>query len=208
MPRFEFKLPDIGEGVSEGEIVGWLVHVGDSINENQDMVEVMTDKATVTIGAPKAGKVLELRGAEGDTIPVGTVLVVLDVAGDSAPAAARPAAKPAEKKVAGTVASAVGDLKDVLPGMPRSPRIVEEEPEVVNDKPLASPATRKFAREAGIDLRRVRATGDGGGRVTRAKTSKSTRNRKMAAPRRHPRAACTTRSPSDRSRAKRTAKTP
>src|SRR5882724_12945038 len=103
MSRFEFKLPDIGEGVSEGEIVGWLVHVGDTVSENQDMVEVMTDKATVTIGAPKPGKVVELRGGEGDVVPVGTVLVVLDVGGDSASSAAKPspsaerAAQPAAK---------------------------------------------------------------------------------------------------------------
>src|ERR1700761_3003982 len=104
MSRFEFKLPDIGEGVSEGEIVGWLVHVGDSISENQDMVEVMTDKATVTIGAPKSGKVVEIRGGEGDTVPVGSVLVVLDVGAEGgasqskAPASAPQQPKPAPAK--------------------------------------------------------------------------------------------------------------
>ena len=85
MSRFEFKLPDIGEGVTEGEIVSWLVHVGDAIAENQDMVEVMTDKATVTIGAPKAGKVVEIRGGEGDVMPVGAVLVVLEHRGRFGP---------------------------------------------------------------------------------------------------------------------------
>src|SRR5688572_741262 len=81
MARLEFKLPDIGEGVTEGEIVSWLVKVGDAVTENQDMVEVMTDKATVTIGSPKAGMIAELRGKEGDTVPVGQVLVVLDLEG-------------------------------------------------------------------------------------------------------------------------------
>jgi pyruvate dehydrogenase E2 component (dihydrolipoamide acetyltransferase) len=166
MSRFEFKLPDIGEGVSEGEIVGWLVHVGDTVSESQDMVEVMTDKATVTIGSPKAGKIVEVRGSEGDVVPVGSVLVVLDVAGDAAAsAAARPAPKSAPPPPPGaTVASAVGDLKDVLPGMPGTPRIVEDD--YSNEKPLASPATRKLARERGVDLRRVRPTGEAG-RVTR-----------------------------------------
>jgi pyruvate dehydrogenase E2 component (dihydrolipoamide acetyltransferase) len=192
MSRFEFKLPDIGEGVSEGEIVGWLVHVGDAVTENQDMVEVMTDKATVTIGAPKPGKVVEIRGGEGDVVPVGTVLVVLDVAGESAPASSTKAAerssqsnaKPAPATAPATsakaaptnaaeasagkspsvVASAVGDIKDDLPGVPKAPR--ETEGDYRNDKPLASPATRKLARERGIDLRRVRPSGDGG-RVTR-----------------------------------------
>ena len=65
MSKFEFKLPDIGEGVTEGEIVNWLVDVGDSVGEDQDLVEVMTDKATVTIGAPKAGSIVELRGNPG-----------------------------------------------------------------------------------------------------------------------------------------------
>ena len=97
MSKFEFKLPDIGEGVTEGEIVNWLAGVGDSVKEDQDMVEVMTDKATVTIGAPKAGKIAELKGEVGDVVPVGQVLVVLDLEGNGAeksPAAA-PAAKPA-----------------------------------------------------------------------------------------------------------------
>src|SRR6188768_4511256 len=93
MSKFEFKLPDIGEGVAEGEIVNWLVNDGDSVSENQEMVEVMTDKATVTIGAPKTGKVTERRYKVGDTVPVGDVLVVLEVGGDDA--AASPAAAPA-----------------------------------------------------------------------------------------------------------------
>jgi pyruvate dehydrogenase E2 component (dihydrolipoamide acetyltransferase) len=181
MSRFEFKLPDIGEGVTEGEIVGWLVHVGDAISENQDMVEVMTDKATVTIGAPKDGKVVEIRGSEGDVVPVGSVLVVLDVGGGdsvsarpaSVPAAAKPAkSTPAAAPAApggATVASAVGDLKDVLPGLPNTPRIVDDD--YRTEKPLASPATRKLARELGVDLTRVRPTGDGG-RITREDVEK------------------------------------
>ena len=92
MAKFEFKLPDIGEGVAEGEIVNWLVQAGDDIAENQEMVEVMTDKATVTIGAPKAGKVSELRFKVGDTVPVGQVLIVLDLGGAEAPAAPQQAA--------------------------------------------------------------------------------------------------------------------
>ena len=62
MTRWEFKLPDIGEGVAEGEIVNWLVQLGEQVQENQPLVEVMTDKATVTITSPKPGKVIELRG--------------------------------------------------------------------------------------------------------------------------------------------------
>ena len=78
MSKLEFKLPDIGEGVTEGEIVSWLVAAGDKLDQDQDMVEVMTDKATVTIGAPSAGVVSEIRAQVGDTVPVGQVIVVLD----------------------------------------------------------------------------------------------------------------------------------
>ena len=113
MSKFEFKLPDIGEGVTEGEIVSWLVAVGDEVAEDQEMVEVMTDKATVTIGAPQAGKIAELCGGEGDVIPVGNTLVVFDLAGGAAPAAKseEPAPAPVE-----SVATAVGDIKEELPG--------------------------------------------------------------------------------------------
>src|SRR6187549_3820981 len=95
MAKFEFKLPDIGEGVAEGEIVNWLVQEGDAVAENQEMVEVMTDKATVTIGAPKAGKVSERRFKVGDTVPVGQILVVLELEGGGAAPAAAPAPAPA-----------------------------------------------------------------------------------------------------------------
>jgi pyruvate dehydrogenase E2 component (dihydrolipoamide acetyltransferase) len=137
------------------------------------MVEVMTDKATVTIGAPKPGKVLELRAQEGDVVPVGNVLVVLDLegGGDSQPAAPAEAAAPAPSAAPkaeaepaqsneGTAASAVGDIREELPGTSQIPSGYH------NDKPLAAPATRKLARELDVDLRRVPPSG-AAGRVTR-----------------------------------------
>lgn len=189
MSKFEFKLPDIGEGVSEGEIVNWLAGVGDSVKEDQDLVEVMTDKATVTIGAPKAGKIAELKGEVGDVIPVGQVLVVLDVEGNGAekspaapPAAAKQAAEapkqeaskpspaaparpaaPEPRAARETKASAVGDIKEELPGMAPAP---EANGAYFNDKPLAAPATRKLARELEVDLRNVQPSGPNQ-RVTR-----------------------------------------
>ena len=178
MANFEFKLPDIGEGVAEGEIVGWLVKPGDWVNEGQDMVEVMTDKATVTIGAPKTGRVAQVNGAVGDTMPVGSVLVIIDLdgpapesRGDSAPksvpvAAPAPKAAPAAKpKTAdeGPVASAVGDIRTSLPGLNLGTAAGPQPAQVhVNDRPLAAPATRKLARELGVDLKRVEATGKSG----------------------------------------------
>ncbi len=202
MAKFEFKLPDIGEGVTEGEIVNWLVKVGDSLASDQDMVEVMTDKATVTIGSPKAGTVTELRGKVGDVVPVGNVMIVLEVSEGAAPsvpaasatASAAPAtasAAPATASAAPATASAapataapqaspadsgttaVGDIRDQLPGMSASAPAAgatAAKPAAVsayfNDKPLAAPATRKYAREAGVDIRQVSPSG-AAGRITR-----------------------------------------
>jgi pyruvate dehydrogenase E2 component (dihydrolipoamide acetyltransferase) len=197
MSKFEFKLPDIGEGVSEGEIVNWLVKVGDGVKEDQDLVEVMTDKATVTIGAPKAGKISELKGDVGDVVPVGQVLVVFDVEGGGASAEAKPApqpeakeakpeakeprveakeSKPAAKENKENRASAVGDIKDDLPGMrPPAPAdrgqldrggATQSNGAYFNEKPLAAPATRKLARELDVDLRKVQPSGPND-RVTR-----------------------------------------
>ena len=105
----EFKLPDIGEGVAEGEIVQWLVNAGDEVAEFQPVVEVMTDKATVEIPAPAAGTIGELRAAPGDVVPVGTVIFTLESGGaPAAPAAesAPPAAAaPAEEADAGAAES-------------------------------------------------------------------------------------------------------
>lgn len=77
----EFKLPDIGEGIAEGEIVKWLVGPGDNVEEHQAVVEVMTDKATVEVPAPRAGRISELRAGEGDVVPVGDVIFVLEESG-------------------------------------------------------------------------------------------------------------------------------
>ncbi len=85
---YEFKLPDIGEGMAEGEIVRWLVKEGDELKQDQPMVEVMTDKATVEIASPRAGRVLERRYKEGQRCPVGQVLIVID---DATVATAKPA---------------------------------------------------------------------------------------------------------------------
>ena len=81
MARWEFKLPDIGEGVTEGEVVAWLVKPGDAVKEDQPMVEIMTDKATVTITSPKVGTIVETRGKVGELVQVHGTLVVFDLAG-------------------------------------------------------------------------------------------------------------------------------
>ena len=86
-----FRLPDVGEGIAEAEIVAWHVAVGETIKEDQPLVDVMTEKATVEIGAPVSGKVVERKGEAGDMVPVGTELVVIATEGAEAQA---PAAAP------------------------------------------------------------------------------------------------------------------
>jgi pyruvate dehydrogenase E2 component (dihydrolipoamide acetyltransferase) len=189
MSRWEFKLPDIGEGVTDGEIVAWLVQPGDAVTEDQSVVEVMTDKATVTLTAPKAGTVLETRGRVGETVAVHSVLVVFDLHGTLpmadasrlAPRGQDPSEHPHANGATprgGTEgeagARAVGDIRESLPGLtPPRPapsrdgaRPRESARAYFNDKPLATPATRKLARDRNIDLRGVRPTGPQG-RVTK-----------------------------------------
>jgi 2-oxoisovalerate dehydrogenase E2 component (dihydrolipoyl transacylase) len=89
MARYEFKLPDIGEGIAEAEIVAWHVKVGDRVEEDQQLADMMTDKATVEMESPVAGKVVELAGEVGDQIPIGSVLAVIETDAKSA-AADRP----------------------------------------------------------------------------------------------------------------------
>jgi pyruvate dehydrogenase E2 component (dihydrolipoamide acetyltransferase) len=178
MARFEFKLPDIGEGVTEGEIVAWHVQAGQTIAEDEPMVEVMTDKATVTIAAPKSGRVVEIFGKVGETVKVHSVLVVFEL--DQAAAEPKAGENGAAKHKSENVATAVGDIREDLPGMALAPKRASAassgasspsgagaalESSYFNEKPLATPATRKLARDLGLDLRTVRPTGTFG-RVT------------------------------------------
>ncbi len=170
MARFEFKLPDIGEGVTEGEIVAWHVKEGDRVAEDQVMVEVMTDKATVTIGAPRAGKIDALMASVGNIVKVGDVLLVIQTGNGSRTASGLPAA------------TAVGDIRESLPGTGYfaekraalgADQVSEAGVEASalearsnGEKPLATPATRKLARDLKVDLRRVTGSGPRG-RVTK-----------------------------------------
>ncbi len=153
MATWEFKLPDIGEGVVEGEIVKWLVKAGDVIKEDQAMVEVMTDKATVTIPSPKRGTVVKTFGKEGDIAKVHHALVMLELDGGAAASASVPAPKASAPKVAAVVqqsAPAPTQVKDT-----NGARV------------LATPVTRRMAAQHGIDLASVSGTGPQG-RVTKA----------------------------------------
>lgn len=186
MARWEFKLPDIGEGVTEGEIVSWLVKPGDVVKEDEPMVEVMTDKATVTIAAPRAGTVVSVSGKVGDVVQVHDVLVTFEVGGGASAGDAHgtvngnasanghaPHNGNGQAKLE-PAATAVGDIKEHLPGMggsrpvsaPSTVSSVGGGAGYFNAKPLATPATRRAARELGVDLRSVPPTGPQG-RVTK-----------------------------------------
>jgi pyruvate dehydrogenase E2 component (dihydrolipoamide acetyltransferase) len=207
MARLDFKLPDIGEGVTEGEIVEWFVRTGDTVVEDDPMVEIMTDKATVTIGAPCEARVERLCFEVGGVAKVGQVILTLDSAGASNVSSAQRSSRPP--------ATAVGDIQDRVPGAGlfghgqgtetanETENAIENETEhgdangnggssrrssvrpataarrrdvrtsaeaaggiaYFHAKPLATPATRRLAKDMGVDLRRVRPSGDGG-RVT------------------------------------------
>lgn len=142
MAIFEFKLPDLGEGVLEGEIVKWLVKPGDLVKEDQTVVEVMTDKATISVPTPAAGKVLKTHGQEGDIAKVHHPLVDIDVQG-AAPTQA----------VVHTGASA--------PVAPPKAAVAAKAP-VSQEKVLATPVTRRMAREHGLDLGQIAGSGPQG----------------------------------------------
>jgi pyruvate dehydrogenase E2 component (dihydrolipoamide acetyltransferase) len=134
---YSFKLPDLGEGLTEGEVARWLVAEGDSVAEDQPLVEIQTDKTTVEIPSPAAGTVQQIFVAEGEVVPVGTVLVVI---GDG------------EVPAAPNRLSQAGATPDAAPSPPV-------------ERVQATPLVRKIAQELGVDLASVTASGPGG-RVT------------------------------------------
>ena len=162
MAKHVFKLPDVGEGVVEGEIVKWNVKPGDTVKEDEPLVELMTDKATVAIPSTVNGKVVSTTGKPGDMIPVGSELIVFEVdgAGSSEPEPKpEPAAKPVEpepKPEVKPVAKPAESKPAPVPVSIPSPVISS------GTKPLASPAVRRRAREAGVDLAQVPGTGPAG----------------------------------------------
>ena len=163
MNQYHFRLPDIGEGVAEAEIVAWHVKVGDIVKEDQNLVDVMTDKATVDISAPVAGKVTAIHGDVGTLARVGGVLVEFETDSPSnvgdAPVAA-PAPKAEAPKPAAAPVAKTEPVKAAAPAKAASPT---SRPQAgLNRSPFAAPATRKRAHELGIPLQFVPGTGAGG----------------------------------------------
>ena len=168
MAKYDFKLPDIGEGVVEGEVVTWHVSVGDSVSEDDPIVDVMTDKATVTIPSPTDGTVLSLNGEVGDMIAVGSVLIEFDTDGtlpeipnDSAEDEVVEEEEPEKEKKSPTNIEEKVEVKapEISKPIQRSaPEIPVSNPKTV----LASPAVRRRARESGIDLSSLNGSGPAG----------------------------------------------
>jgi len=143
------KMPDIGEGIVEVELVAWRVQPGDQITEDQIVADVMTDKATVEIPSPVHGKVLALGGEAGQLMAVGSELVRIEVEGDAAAAAPTPAAAPATRAPAPVAAAA----------RPAAPPPASRSP---TERAIASPSVRRRAWELGVDIQQVLPSGIGG----------------------------------------------
>ena len=149
----EFRFPDVGEGIAQGEIVRWLVAQGDRVRADQPLVEVETDKAVVEIPAPRAGTILRLPLAAGETILVGEVLAVIGDAGDAA----------VEPQTPPEAASVVGRLDAKTLDLPPEPTAAQPESGAAgNGRVLAIPSVRKLARDLGVDLSRVTPSGPRG----------------------------------------------
>jgi len=150
MSQYVFKMPDLGEGTVDAEIVAWHTKPGDAVAEDQLIVEVMTDKAAVEVPAPVSGRVVSITGTPGDKVAVGSPLIVFEVGEVNAPSevastAAPPAPAPAAPMPTPAAAPAPGAPPPARPG-----------------RVMASPANRRRAREAGIDLATVVGSGPGG----------------------------------------------
>ncbi|MFB6153036.1 MAG: biotin/lipoyl-containing protein, partial [Halodesulfurarchaeum sp.] len=173
----EFKLPDVGEGVAEGEIVHWLVEEGDTVTEDQPVAEVETDKAVVEVPSPVDGTVKQLHYEAGDVVEVGAVIVTFEVAGEAAAEAAAESDEAAEADE-GAEPDVEGATAEEEEAKPEAEPAVEEEAEPEVDpategadvstpegRTFAPPSARRLARELGVDLSAVEGTGPSG-RIT------------------------------------------
>ncbi|MDA4119143.1 MAG: 2-oxo acid dehydrogenase subunit E2 [Thaumarchaeota archaeon] len=143
---FDFKLPDLGEGIAEGEILKWMAKEGDQIKEDQPIVEVMTDKVNVQIPAPRSGKVSKILVKEGDVAKVGQTILIIDD-GSTGTAPSVPGSAPATSRPV------------------QAATVTQAQPATPTQGSLATPATRRLAREMGVDIGTVRGSGPQG-RVT------------------------------------------
>ncbi|RYY27420.1 MAG: 2-oxo acid dehydrogenase subunit E2 [Sphingomonadales bacterium] len=173
MARFTFRLPDIGEGISEAEIVAWHVKVGDRIEEDQQVADMMTDKATVEMESPVAGVVVEVAGEVGDQVAIGSALIIVETDADEAAAPAEETAPPSEEVLeaenpgveevaAPTETARAEPVEAPTPASapPAPTPAPEPAPAASHAQVLASPAVRARARDLGVDLGSVKADGN------------------------------------------------
>lgn len=182
MSRFVFKMPDLGEGTVDAEIVMWRTKPGDVVEEDQVIVEVMTDKAAVEVPAPVSGRVVSVTGEPGDKVAVGSPLIIFETASSGgetapatvgtiapAPAPAAPApAAPTPTPAAPTpvLAPAAAVARIPAPAMASVPKVSAAAQVMQSGRVMTSPANRRRAREAGIDLHTLSGSGPGGRIVT------------------------------------------
>ena len=190
----DVKLPELGDGITSGDVLEVLVSEGDVVKKDQGLLELETDKATVTVPSPAAGKIVKILVAAGQSVPIGNVIVQLEGASAEAPKAAPPKAAPAAKPEAPKAEPPKAEAPKSAPPTPATPKPApapaapRPQPEPVaspsapapqavavapateysdaGDLVPAGPAVRRFAREVGIDLSSVTGTGEGG-RITR-----------------------------------------
>ncbi|MBD3760854.1 dihydrolipoamide acetyltransferase family protein [Rhizorhabdus sp.] len=165
MGTYSFKLPDIGEGIAEAEIVNWHVAVGDVVEEDAPLADVMTDKATVEMTSPVAGKITKIAGEAGEMIAIGSILAVIEVEGD---AEVEPEPTPAVPVAPNEAAQVVkpDPVPEPIEAKPESspepkPEPAAERPAAEHKRVLASPAVRQRAKDLGIDLAQVKTAEDG-----------------------------------------------
>lgn len=174
---YEFKFPDVGEGITEGELVKWLVAEGDSVKVDQHICEVETDKAVVEMPSPKAGKIQKLLFKAGDTIKVGEVFVLIDdgsAEGPSAPVKEEThppedKKKEGEEKYTGSVVGFLEEAKEISP-VQQSAQVSSSQPE--RKKVKATLMIRKLAKEKGVDITTLTGTGPDG-RITKEDVEKA-----------------------------------
>ena len=163
----ELQMPELAESVIEGEIVKWLVKEGDHVKQDQPLVEVMTDKVTVEVPSPYEGVLLKQIAKEGDVVPIHKPIALFGKEGETAGTATATGAAQPQASGAGRQAKTTQDRPDAarpptVPGNGQPGSVNASEQLAASDRPLATPAVRKYAREKGVDLARVRGSGEGG----------------------------------------------
>ena len=169
MGIYAFRLPDIGEGVVEGEVVEWMVEVGQVVKEDEAILSVMTDKATVEIPAPVDGKVISRKGEPGDIIAVGQICIEFEVEGKGNASEKESVTEEKKVETQDEVEEAPQEVPEVVPEVKEEVKVepVPVSNAVKGERKLASPAVRRRARESGIDLVSVAGSGPAG-RITHA----------------------------------------